>query len=147
MDPFTAFMIAGALASVASTYSAVQASEAQSASLKIKAEQEKLAQGQRNIERNRNLKKLFSHQMAVQAANQGSFSSSNFLAIQQNTLDEYSRDVNADNLNSYFTNAAFDQSINNVNDTIPIQVAQGALKLGKDATSFYYHNPSTELTV
>ena len=124
-----------------SLISGYDAGEAQKSALELKLTQQKLQQNQKKIQMNRNIDRLFSHQLVIQASKGANFSSPNFTAIQRETLDRFQEDVDASTLNDAWSNAAVQSDINTIGESVPIDIAKSATRLAGDYINFG-HYPS-----
>ena len=93
--------------------SQLEAGEARADAARSRKQQEEIASRERSIQRTGQVNRVLAEQIALESARGVALSSPSFFAIQQETLNQFAEDENADALTLSFTKQALEQKSHN----------------------------------
>jgi len=112
------------------------AAQAREQAITLRMQQEQIAANQRTTNEMDQVNRLMARQDAVGAAT-GAFGSPSFEAIQTDTLNEFAKDENANNLNLTFQKEAGEQDIQNVKQAEKAQQWGNLIDFGSQVANLF----------
>lgn len=112
------------------------AAQSRENAIKLRMQQEQIASNQRMTNEMDRVNRLMARQDAIGAAT-GAFGSPSFEAIQSDTLNEFAKDANANNLNLSFQKEAAEQQVHNIRNEEKAQQVGNLLDFGSQVANLF----------
>lgn len=118
-----------------SIFSRVESEKQREQALNLRLEQEKALTNQRMLTQEKQASNVFSQQVVHQAASGFTLSSPSFGAIQKDSFNELTKDLNADQLNFMFQKTSIDQAKDNLREETWVGAGESLFNAGTAAFS------------